>query len=106
MNAQSLSHVRLFATSWTVAHQAPLSMEFFRQEYWSGLPFLTPGDLPDPGTKPLSLMSSALDSLPLRHLGSPFFFFFLGSPFLFEPLFSILCGRTGINGTLADSRLP
>ena len=43
-----LSHVQLFATLWTVAHWAPLSMEFSRQEYWSGLPFLTPGDLPGP----------------------------------------------------------
>ena len=42
-------------TSWTVAHQAPLSMEFPRQEYWSGLPFPSPGDLPDPGIKPVSL---------------------------------------------------
>ena len=55
-----LSRVRLFATPWTVASQAPLSLEFFRQEYWSGLPFLSPGDLPDPGIKPVSLMSSAL----------------------------------------------
>ena len=46
-----LSHVWLFATPWTVAHQAPLSMEFSRQEYWSGLPFSSPGDLPDPGIK-------------------------------------------------------
>ena len=46
------SHVRLFATPWTVARQAPLSMEFFGQEYWSGLPFLSPGDLPNPGIKP------------------------------------------------------
>ena len=43
-----LSHVRLFATPWAVAHQAPLSMEFSRQEYWSGLPFPSPGDLPNP----------------------------------------------------------
>ena len=47
--AQSLSRVRLFATPWTVAHQAPLSVEFSRQEYWSGLQFPFPGDLPDPG---------------------------------------------------------
>ena len=50
-----LSHVRLFATPWTVAHQAPLSMEFFRKEYWNGLSFPPPGDLPDPGIKPASL---------------------------------------------------
>ena len=58
--AQSLSCVPLFATSWTVAHQAPLSIEFPRQEYWSGLPLLTPGDLPDLGIKPISLASPAL----------------------------------------------
>ena len=43
-----------FATTWTVAHQVPLSMEFPRQEHWSGLPFPSPGDLPDPGTEPVS----------------------------------------------------
>ena len=47
-----LSCVQLFATSYTVARQAPLSMEFSRQEYWSGLPFPSPGDLPDPRIKP------------------------------------------------------
>ena len=45
---------------WTVAHQAPLSMEFSRQEYWSGLPIPIPGDLPDPGTESASLASPAL----------------------------------------------
>ena len=49
---KSLSLVRLFATPWTVAYQAPLSMGFSRQEYWSGLPFPSPEDLPDPGIKP------------------------------------------------------
>ena len=48
----SLSRVRLFATPWTVAHQAPLSMGFSRQEYWSGLPFPSPGGLPDSGMEP------------------------------------------------------
>ena len=47
LNAQLLSHVQLFVTPWTAARQAPLSMEFSRQEYWSGLPFPTPGDFPD-----------------------------------------------------------
>ena len=56
-NTQSLSPVWLFEAPWTVAHQAPLSMEFARQEYWSGMPFLTPGDLRDPGIKPVSLRS-------------------------------------------------
>ena len=55
------------ATPWTVACQAPLSMGFCRQEYWSGLPFPTPGDLPDPRTEPASLALQA-DSLPLSYL--------------------------------------
>ena len=54
------NHVQLFATLWTVAHQALLSMGFSRQEYWSGLPSLAPGDLPDTGTKYMSLMFPAL----------------------------------------------
>ena len=60
MRAQSLSHVRLFATPWTVAHQAPLSMGFSSQEYWSGLPCPPPRDLPNPGIEPTSLTSPAL----------------------------------------------
>ena len=55
-----LSHVQLFATLWTVAHQAPLSMGFFRQEYWSGLTCPPPRDLPDPKIECASLMSPAL----------------------------------------------
>jgi len=60
MSAQSLSSVQLFVTPWTVAHQAPLSMKFSRQEYWRGLSFPPPGDLPDPEIKPASLASPAL----------------------------------------------
>ena len=48
-----------YATPWTVAHQAPLSIDFSQQEYWSGLPFPSPGDLPDPGINPSSLASPA-----------------------------------------------
>ena len=54
------SHVPLFATPWTIAHQAPLSIGFSRQEYWSRLPCPPPGDLPDPGTEPTTLKSPAL----------------------------------------------
>ena len=54
------SNVQLFANPWTIAHQAPLSMGFSRQEHWSGLPFPSPGDLPDPGIKSVSLVSPAL----------------------------------------------
>ena len=72
MCAKSLGHVWLFVTLWTIACQAPLSMEFCRQEYWSGLPFLPPGDIPDPGIKPTSPGSPApqVDSLPLNCQGS------------------------------------
>ena len=59
---QWLSHVRFFTTPWTVTHQAPLSMGFSRQEYWSGLPFSTPRDLPDPETEFTSLASPAMAS--------------------------------------------
>ena len=62
-----LSQVRLFPTPWTVAHQAPLSLRFSRQEYWSGLPYPSPGDLPNPGIKPTSPTIPALagGSIPL-----------------------------------------
>ena len=56
---KSIRRVRLFEAPWTVAYQAPPSMGFSRQEYWSGLPFPSPEDLPDPGIKPVSLMSPA-----------------------------------------------
>ena len=58
MRAQSLTCVRLFATLWTVACQSPLSMGLSRQEYWSGLPFPPPGDLPHPRTAPIMLLVS------------------------------------------------
>ena len=63
---KSLSRVQLFATPWTGAYQASLSMGFSRQEYWSELPFPSPGDLPDPGIKPRSptLEADALTSEP------------------------------------------
>ena len=60
---KSLSRVQLFGASWTVAYQAPPSIEFSRQEYWSGLPFPSPGDLPNPGIKPGSPTLRA-DTLP------------------------------------------
>ena len=67
---ESLSRVQLFVTPWTVAHQASLSMGFSRQEYWSGLPFPSPEDLPDPGIEPWSPALQA-DSLPFELYGSP-----------------------------------
>ena len=70
MKVKSLSRVRLFAILWTVAYQTPPSMGFSRQEYWSGLPFPSPGDLPNPGIEPLSLVLQ-VNSLPLSHQRSP-----------------------------------
>ena len=66
MKVKLLSRVRLFATLWTVVYQAPQSMEFSRQEYWSGLPFPSPEDLPDSGIEPGSpaLQADALLSEP------------------------------------------
>jgi len=71
-----LSHVtklRLFVTPWTVAHQAPLSMEISKQEYWNGMPFPTPGDLLDQGIEQASLhlLHWQVDSLPPHSLGKP-----------------------------------
>ena len=66
VKVKSLSHAQLFVTPWTVAYQAPPSMGFSRQEYWSGLPFPSPGDLPDPGIEPRSptFQADALTSEP------------------------------------------
>ena len=66
VKVKSLSCVQLFVTLWTVAHQAPPPMGFSRQEYWSGLPFPSPGDLPDPEIEPRSptLQADALTSEP------------------------------------------
>ena len=65
-----LSHsnrVQLVMIPWTVAHQALLSMGFSRQEYWSGFPWPSPGDLPNPGTEPVSLTSACIDRWVLYH---------------------------------------
>ena len=71
--AQSLSLVWLFVTLWAGACQAPLSMEFYRQAYWCGLPFPPPGNLFNPGTEPVSPVSPALqlNSLPIEPSGKP-----------------------------------
>ena len=72
--ARCLSHVQLFATPWTVAHQAPLFMGFSRQEHWSGLPCPPPGDLPHPRIKPRSssLQAASLPLAPPPGLHAPF----------------------------------
>ena len=70
VKVKSLSRVRLFETPWTAAHQGPLSMGFSRQEYWSGVPFPSPGDLPDPGIKP---GSPPLQADWLSYKGSPLY---------------------------------
>ena len=70
VKVKSLSHIRLFATPWMVAYEASLSMGFSWQEYWSGLPFPSPGDLPDPGIEPGSPSLQA-DALPSEPPGKP-----------------------------------
>ena len=70
VKVKSLSRVQLFANPWTVARQAPLSVGVSRQEYWSGLPLLSPGDLPNPGIEPRSPALLA-DALPSEPLGEP-----------------------------------
>ena len=72
VKVKSLSRIGLFVTPWTVAYQAPPSMGFSRQEYWSGLPFPSPGDLPDPGIEPGSPSFQA-DALTSELLGKPIF---------------------------------
>ena len=82
--AKSLSRVRVFAILWTVAHQAPPSMGLSRQEYWSGLPFPSPGDLPNPGIEPRSpaLQTDALTSEPPGKL----FFNYLHGCLIWTPI--------------------
>ena len=70
LKVKLLSRVRLFATPWTVAYRAPPSVGFSRQESWSGLPFPSPGDLPDPGIEPRSPTLQA-DALPSEPPGKP-----------------------------------
>ena len=84
--AASVAWSCLFATPWTVASQAPLSMVFSRQGYWSGLPFLPPGHLTYPGIEPMSPACIALKvgSLSLHHLGKPSGDFHKGSNLIYE----------------------
>ena len=70
VKVKSLSRVQLFATPWTAAYQAPPSMGFSWQEYWSGLPFPSPGDVPNPGIEPRSPTLKA-DALPSEPQGKP-----------------------------------
>ena len=92
---KSLNHVQLFATPWTVAHQAPLFMGFSRQEYWSGVPFPSPGDLPDPRIEPRSPALQA-DALPCKPPGKPCYILYsrcwLFVGFVAQRYFLLLCG--------------
>ena len=77
MKVKSFSHAQIFETPWTIAHQAPLSMGFSRQESWSGLPVPSPADLPDPGIEPRSpafqadALTSELPGKPIINEGKP-----------------------------------
>ena len=86
VKVKSLSRVRLFATPWTVAYQAPPSMEFSKQEYWSGLPFPSPEDLPDPGIEPRSPMLQA-DALPFEPPGKLLYLMILPQIFILILIF-------------------
>ena len=93
------SHVGLFATPWTVAHQAPLSMGFSRQEYWSGLPCPPPGDLPNPGLRTSVSCTSCISSLPTEPPGKPLRYIGGGlvaqsCPTLFDPMDCSLPGSS------------
>ena len=93
---KSLSHVLLFANPWTVAYQAPPSMGFSRQEYWSGLPFPSPGNLPNPGIEPRSPALQA-DTLTSEPPGKPYSFriqtnfFAVTKLFNFHGIFVLWC---------------
>ena len=104
----TLSRVLLFVTPWTVASQAPLSVGFSRQEYWSGLPFPIPGDLPDPGIKPASFSSPSPPRLaggfpsmipPERPVMSCYVFVAQSSPTLCSPVDYSLTGSS-VHGIL------
>ena len=71
IRARVVSRVRLFATPWTITRQAPLPMGCLRQEFWSGLPFPPPGDIPNSGIETLCLLRWQMGSLPLAPPGKP-----------------------------------
>ena len=100
MCAQSLSRVQLSLAPWTVAHQAPLSMEFSRKEYWSGLPFLSPGDFSDPGIRHRSPTLRA-DSLPSELQGGIFV-----NIWMFVNIQSTLQTLGSLRSTLCQSEVP
>ena len=93
--AQSLSHVRLLTTPWTIAHQAPLSMEFSRQENWSGLPFPPLGDLAHSGIEPVSLVYPALASWFFTT--SATWFSYLSISLAWDLILWMVCGSDIVN---------
>ena len=101
------SRVWLCVTPWTVACQAPLSMEFFRQECWRGLPCPPPGDFPDSGIEPMSPALQA-DSLPLNQWGSPMISYLYVIPFTFQSAFtsSTLFSQRNLCSTCKSQLLP
>ena len=109
---KSLSRVRLFATPWTVALWAPLSMGFSRQEYWSGLPFPSPGDLPNPGIEPRSpaLQADALILVIHHNLDLVLYFrdaFLFIDNYALLPVSHLILAATDVNSfTCASIYLP
>ena len=87
VNVKALSRVRLLATPWIVAHQAPPSMAFSRQEYWSGLPFPSPGVLPNPGIKP---RAPALQAVSKRNQSNfPLTIFILSKVYIYGEVYGL-----------------
>ena len=96
MEVKLLSYVQLFGTTWTVAYQAPLSMGFFSQEYWSGMPFPSPWDLPYPRIKPWSPTLQE-DTIPFEPPGKPLSYSQLGMIYFAEDIFKYLLKNLGKN---------
>ena len=100
MCAKLLSHIPLFVTPWTVVHQAPLSMEFSRQECWSGLACLPPGDLPNLGIEPASLMSPELAGrffTTSATLGAPVM---ANTDIIINAYYVLLCGKNSYHNRI------
>ena len=100
VKVKSLSHVRLFATPWTIAYQAPPSMGFSRPECWRGLPFPSPGDLPDPGIEPRSPSLQA-DTLPSEPPGKIILWY--GFPLINEFFFLVCNFTVGLRASVSTT---
>ena len=104
LKVKSLSPVQIFVTPWTVAYQAPPSMGFYGQEYWSGLPFPSPGDLPNSGIEPRSPAFQA-DALTSEPPGKPHIYLYM-SIYISTPIYIGLPWRSHNEESACDARCP